>query len=181
MLHWLRRAAFDGSLFLANRVVARIPSHVIRLFFYRSIMKYTIGKDTYIFMDAWFDCAGGFTIGSNSVINQRCRLDSRGGITIGNKVSISAEVCLLTADHDPQSVDFVGRTASTTIEDQVWLGSRAMILPGVCVGKGAVVAAGAVVTRDVAPFSIVGGVPAKVIGQRTENLAYTFDYFRLLH
>jgi maltose O-acetyltransferase len=67
------------------------------------------------------------------------------------------------------------------IEDHAWLGTRAMVLPGVTVGRGAVVAAGAVVTKDVPPYTIVGGVPARVIGQRTTDLRYQFDYFRLLH
>jgi Acetyltransferase (isoleucine patch superfamily) len=59
------------------------------------------------------------------------------------------------------------------IEDYVFIGPRAIILPGVKIGKGAVVAAGAVVTKDVAPFSVVGGVPAKIIGERKiKNLSY---------
>jgi maltose O-acetyltransferase len=79
------------------------------------------------------------------------------------------------------SPDFAGRTAPVVIEDFAWLGSRAMVLPGVTVGKGAVVAAGAVVTRDVPPYAIVGGVPARVIGERERGLDYAFDYFRPMH
>ncbi|HEY9723192.1 MAG TPA: acyltransferase, partial [Oscillatoriaceae cyanobacterium] len=123
----------------------------------------------------------GVTIGPGSTIDQHVRLDGRGGLTIGASVSIAPEVCLLTADHDPQSPDFAGRTAPITIEDHVWLGTRATVLPGVRIGRGAIVAAGAVVTRDVAPHTIVGGVPAKPIGQRSEQLDYRFDYFRPLH
>ncbi|MOA44598.1 Maltose O-acetyltransferase [compost metagenome] len=124
---------------------------------------------------------GGVTIGPGTTIDQGVRLDGRGGLTIGSGVSVAPDVYLLSADHDPQSTDFAGRTAPVTIEDQAWIGTRAMVLPGVTVGRGAVVAAGAVVTRDVAPYTIVGGVPARLIGQRREDLSYRFDYFRLLH
>ena len=130
-------------------------------------------------MDAWFDTRGKFTLGDNSIINQKCRLDNRGILTIGNNVSISAEVCILTADHDIQSPDFRGYEQPVIIEDYVFVGTRAMILPGVILGKGAVVAAGAVVTRSVEPYTIVAGVPARPIGTRQTELDYTHLYDRL--
>ncbi|MEP0869897.1 acyltransferase [Trichocoleus desertorum AS-A10] len=175
----LGRIHFDGLLYIANRIVARIPSHWIRLAFYRSCLGFQIGIGSYIFMDAWFDSKKNFKMGMNSVVNQKCRLDNRGGITIGDNVSISSEVCILTADHDPQSKDFSGGVWPVTIQEYVFIGTRAMILPGVILGKGSVVGAGSVVTKDVAPFTIVAGVPAKPIGIRRSDLDYSASYCRL--
>lgn len=111
-------------------------------------------------------------IGKNSVINRRCYLDGRGGLTIGDNVSISPEVHLITASHDAQSTDFSYTVAPVFIEDFVWVGSRATILPGVVLGKGCIVAVGAVVSKNVEPFTIVGGIPAKKIGIRNKELDY---------
>ncbi|CEK17007.1 hypothetical protein CTKA_01330 [Chthonomonas calidirosea] len=105
----LRYVASQTALYITNHIVSCIPVHWVRLLFYRRIMRFQIGKDSFIFMGAWFDTRGNFVLGDHSVINQRCRLDNRGGISIGNNVSISAEVCILTADHDPQSPTFAGR------------------------------------------------------------------------
>lgn len=175
----LRHVYYDGLMYITNRVVARIPSHTVRKWYYRRVMQCEIGKGSYIFMDAWFDTKGGFRLGCDSTINRGCRLDSRGTLIIGNNVSISAEACLLTADHDPQSTAFTGRTAPVVIEDDVFLGTRAVILPGVTIGRGAIVAVGAVVTKTVEPFSIVAGVPARKIGERTRELDYRVSYCRL--
>src|SRR5204862_1239600 len=134
----------------------------------------------FIFCRAHFDTQGGFRMGDHSTINEECRIDNRGGITIGNNVSISAQVCILTADHDPQSQTFAGRERAVRIDDHVFIGTRAMILPGVTIGRGAVVAAGAVVTKEVPPLAIVTGSPAKEIGRRDPNLDYRVDSFRLV-
>ena len=127
-------------------------------------------------MDAWFKSRGNFRIGENSVINEWCRLDNRGMITIGANVSISADVTLLTADHDLQDPEFKGRERGVTIADYVFIGTCAMVMPGVTIGRGAAVAAGAVVTRDVGPYDIVAGIPARKIGQRTAELTYRLCY-----
>jgi maltose O-acetyltransferase len=171
----------DGRLYVANRIVSKIPSHLLRLWFYRQVMKAEIGECTSIFMDAWLDSPGGLKIGFASTVNQRCRLDSRGGLTIGNHVSISAEVCILTAEHDVHAPDFIGVKAAVAIGDYVFIGTRAMILPGVTLGEGSVVAAGAVVTKDVEPYSIVAGIPARKIGNRQSELSYSVEYRRLFH
>ncbi len=179
MKNFLRRFYFDGILYITNRVVSQIPCHSIRLFFYRHCLGFKVGEGSHIFMDAWFDTKGSFTIGKNSTINQKCHLDNRGGITIGNNVSISLETCILTADHDLQSRNFSGRVRPVNIEDYVFIGTRATILPGVSLGEGSAVAAGAVVTKNVEPFTIVAGVPAKPISKRQLDLTYTVCYDRL--
>lgn len=179
MSDFTRRLRFDGLLYFCNHVVARIPSHTLRQTFYRDAMLFEIGPRSFIFLGAHFDCRGGFFLGANSVINQNCRLDNRGTLRIGSNVSISAEVCILTADHDPHSLSFAGRNRPVEIDDFVFIGTRATILPGVKIGRGAFVAAAAVVTKDVPPFAIVAGNPARPIGQRPADLNYQLDYGRL--
>ena len=133
-------------------------------------------------MNCKFDCAKGLTIGINSTINPNCRIDPRGNIIIGNNVSISEDVIILTADHDMNSESFGGRNKKTVIDDFVWIGTRVMLLPGVKIGKGAIIAAGAIVTKDVDSFSVMAGIPAKIIKQRPENnINYSASYRRLLH
>jgi acetyltransferase-like isoleucine patch superfamily enzyme len=179
MNEFIRRARFDALLYLCNKVVAEIPSHTLRLAFYRKVMGFDIGRRSFIFMGAQFDCRNGFSLGDHSVINERCRLDNRGTLRIGSNVSISSEVCILTADHDPQSESFAGRNRAVEIADYSFIGTRALILPGCNIGRGAIVAAGSVVSKNVEPFAIVAGNPAKVIGQRPENLNYALHYGRL--
>ena len=167
-------------IYICNEWIATFPSHSIRNFYYRKIMKFNIGKNGSVHMHSSFDCAQNLSIGKNSVVNAKCRLDNRGSIVIGENVSISQEVLILTADHDIDAADFSGRSLPVYIEDYVWIGTRAVILPGVRVGKGALIAAGAVVTKDVIPYAIVAGVPARVIKMRRTDLNYDTKYRRLL-
>ncbi len=82
-------------------------------------------------------------------------------------------------EHDVQSETFAETGAPVKIDDYVVIGTRVIILPGVTIGKGAVVASGAVVTKDVAPYAIVGGVPAVFIKERNHTLSYTLKFARL--
>lgn len=110
------------------------------------------------------DCGKNIHIGENVFINSGCKMQDQGGIYIGNDVLIGHNACLLTLNHDfnPDSRADM-HPSPIYIEDKVWLGSNVTVLPGVTIGEGAIVAAGAVVTRDVSPNTIVGGVPAKFI------------------
>lgn len=177
----MKKILSEFLLYISNHIINDIPFHFIRLAFYRYCLKFEIGSDSVIFMGAWFDAPKNLKVGRNSVLNQKCRLDNRGGITIGENVSISAEVCILTAEHDLQSCDFAGRTRPVHIQDYVFIGTRAMILPGVKLEKGCAVAAGAIVTKSVSPFTIVAGVPAKPIGKRQPDLQYRLSYRRLFY
>jgi len=116
-------------------------------------------------------------IGDNVVINRHVYLDGRIGLRIKNNVSISPEVYILSMEHDPNNPFFATRGGEVIIDDHVWIGARAIILPGVHIGEGAVVAAGAVVTRDVEPYQIVGGVPARLIAERSKDIQYRLKYF----
>ena len=174
----LKSYRFDALIYVCNRMVAHFPSSGLRHFFYRCGMKFDIAPGAFLMSGIWFDTRGNCLIGKNSVINQDCRLDNRGGIFIRENVSISPGVHLITADHDIDSPRCAGRQAPITIEKLVFIGSRATILPGVTIGEGAVVAACACVTKDVEPYTVVGGVPAREIRKRKRDLYYETYYRR---
>lgn len=112
-------------------------------------------------------------IGNGSVIGHYCSLDGRNGLFIGDNVNISSEVMIWTMDHDHNSSSFKTSGGPVRINNHVWVSTRAIILPGVELGEGSVVAAGAVVTKNVEKFTVVGGIPAKEIGKRSKDLKYS--------
>jgi acetyltransferase-like isoleucine patch superfamily enzyme len=115
-------------------------------------------------------------IGDYSVINYGVLLDGRRGLHIGDNVSISEGVVVLTLGHDVDDPGFALKGAPVSIEDYVFLGSYARVLPGVTIGEGAAVGVGAVVTRDVDPYTVVAGVPAKRIRDRSLVLTYRLQH-----
>lgn len=136
-----------------------------------------LGSQTYFLLGVEIRNGKNISIGDNCVVNKRVLLDGRGGkLTIGNNVDIAQETNIWTLSHSPNSDTHESIGADVTIEDFVWIASRATILPGVKVGRGAVVASGAVVTKDVPSMAIVGGVPAKAIGTRASSLNYQLNY-----
>ncbi len=136
-------------LYVANYVVAYIPSHVIRLAFYRKVMKFDIEKGSSIFMGCYFDCAENLVVGEDSTINESCSLDTRGGIYIGNNVTIASDVAIITAAHNVHAPEFAGQVASVSISDYVFIGRRATILMGCKLGVGACFGAGSVLTKSI--------------------------------
>ena len=134
----------------------------------REIMAELTGKkidDTFRMFPPFYTNFGkNITIGKDVFINSGCHFQDQGGIEIGNGCLIGHNVVLATINHDlyPEN-NRVNHYAPIKLGKSVWVGSNSTILPGVTVGDWAVIAAGAVVTRDVPPLTIVGGVPAKVI------------------
>jgi acetyltransferase-like isoleucine patch superfamily enzyme len=139
----------------------------------------TIGNHTSIDPNLWLHCGGRpgdfghgfFEIGDNSFIGCNAVIGAGGGIRIGSNVLIGQSVNIHSENHNFMDPERLIRDQGVTyqgviIEDDVWIGSKATILDGVTIGCGAVVAAGAVVTRSVSPYTVVAGVPAKVIKSR---------------
>jgi len=146
-------------------IAGYIPSHYIRRFIYR-FWGIKIGKGSTIHMHASFYYPPNIKIGEDTIIGEKAVLDGRDKLTIGDHVDVASEVMFYNAEHDVHDQNFRAVTAPIIVGDYVFIGPRAIILPGVTIHKGAIVAAGAVVTKDISEFTIVGGVPAKEIGQR---------------
>ena len=161
------------KLFLATST-GYIPSHAIRNMLYRKFFKVDLSPDSIIYWKCMFFEPVGVTIGHNSIIGNNAFLDGRYGLYIGNNVNISAEVRIFTVEHDIEDPDFRSVGNPVFIEDWSYIGTRVTILPGVKIGKGAVVASGAVVTKNVEPWTMVGGVPAKFIKNRPQ-VKYTLN------
>lgn len=170
---WLFVRGFN--LWLAT-LVGYVPSHRLRLFYYRTACRMRIGRRSTIHWQARFFAPAGITIGDNTLIGNNAFLDGRCGISIGHCVQTASEVAIYTLQHDIDDPWFGAVGAPVIIEDYVYLGPRVIVLPGVRIGRGAVVAAGAVVTKDVAPFTMVAGVPAKFVRERSRDLRYRPDF-----
>jgi acetyltransferase-like isoleucine patch superfamily enzyme len=153
--------------------VSHIPSHAIRLLFFKPLFG-KIGKNNSFLMGVELRNPRNIYIGNNNVFNKRVMLDGRNcKLIVQNNVDIGQEANIWTLTHDVHDDYHLDKGAQVVIEDHAWIGTRSIILPGVTIKRGAVVGAGAVVTRDVESLNIVGGIPAKVIGQRKSNLKYT--------
>ncbi len=153
-------------------LIGWFPSHHVRRFFYR-VSGMTIGTGSTIHTGARFYNPENIVIGTGTIIGEGVVLDGRDKLVIGDHVDFATDVMVYNCQHDIHSEDFHAVGGPVHIEDYVFIGPRAIILPGVTLGKGSVVAAGAVVAKDVEPMTIVGGVPAKMIGERkVKNLHY---------
>jgi acetyltransferase-like isoleucine patch superfamily enzyme len=169
--------------YLTNYVVAGIPSFRLRRWWLERVVgiDWGAGGAVHLHCFVWMYTPrrvrqNNVRFGKNVYINRGCTLDLRGTLTIGDNVSISPDVTVLTATHGLNDPAFGLEHYPVTIEDHVWIGTRALILPGVRLGRGSVVAAGAVVTRDVAPLEVVGGVPARrIAGRDASATQYLLD------
>jgi acetyltransferase-like isoleucine patch superfamily enzyme len=175
---WPKSLLVAVLFFAYNALVTRVPFYFIRHLYLRLFLRIRMGRGASVAMGCFF--TGRYVeIGDRAVINRNCRIDGRGGLRIGEDASISPECSLLSLTHDAQSPHFGVQAKPTVIGKRAWLGTRAMILPGVEVGDGAVVGAGSVVTKGCAPFEIVAGNPARKIGERNRDLQYSLRYFPL--
>jgi maltose O-acetyltransferase len=155
----------DFWLLVLYEIGINVPFHSIRKFFYR-ISGMKIGKGSTIHTWARFFNPKGIEIGEDTIIGDHVFLDGRALLKIGSHVDIASHVQIYNSQHDIDSQDFGAVEAPVEIADYVFIGPRAIVLPGVKIGRGAVVAAGAVVTSDIGEFEVWGGVPTKFIRQR---------------
>ncbi|WP_247744032.1 acyltransferase [Shimia sp. R9_3] len=136
----------------------------------------SVGAESQIMSGVRFETGyeGSITVGSNSFVGAYTILNGHGGLTIGDNALIAGHCHIIAGNHGfadlntpmiSQGVNCLG----IHIEDDVWLGSGVRVLDGVRIGHGSIISAGAVVTQNVEPYSIMGGVPAKLIRKRTEE------------
>lgn len=173
----------DGFYRYCVYVVSTIPSHHIRNFYYRNIFLVNMKKNAVVYYGAEIRAPYMLTIGEGTVIGDKSIIDARrGGVILGRNVNIGTDVSFWTGQHDyndPWFRSLPNKRGPIVVEDRVWIGPRVTILHSVTIGEGAVIAAGAVVTKDVPPFTVVGGIPAKILTERNRDLKYEFNGLHL--
>lgn len=149
------------------------PISISKIFQFLIFLKFKkFGSNSSITYPSIFKGIKNISIGSNTDIGAFVHIWGNGGVNIGNRVLIASHVTITSLTHD-YSFKIIknapGISSPIFIEDDVWIGSHSVIMPGVTLGQGAVVGAGAIVTKDVPPYAVVIGVPAKIVKYRKFN------------
>lgn len=165
----------SGLYYFFFSLVMTIPFELVRCGWLRVNLK-RFGKGSFAMTGVEFLSPQRISIGNRCVINKKTLLDGRGGITIGNDVDIAREVLIWSCTHDISDINHSTFCKSVTIEDHVWIGARATILPGITIGRGAVIGTSSVVTKDIPPMAVAVGNPAKIIKYRVNELSYNLDF-----
>lgn len=167
---------FYALYMLTTRIILWLPIQSIRKAYLKIVLG-SLGKETFIARNVDIRRPRNIYIGNNVVINKRAILDGRGGkLVIGNNVDIAQEVNIWTLQHDYNDDFHKTKGGDVTIKDYVWIAARATILPGITIGRGAVIATMSVVTKDIPEMMVVGGIPAKPISARHSKLKYKLKY-----
>ena len=157
--------------YISNNIIAKIPSWTVRKSWYR-LIGVKIGKYSHIDMNVYILGARKLSIGEYVHVNQGTFLDARGGLVIEDNVSLSHFCRIVTGGHDYNSSDFEGKFIPIKIKEYCWLGIGATILQGVSLGKGSVIGANCVVTKDTEEYHIYMGNPARKVKSRNNYLTY---------
>lgn len=176
----VKKCIYYSIVLFGNVVINKIPSRHIRKWFYE-LLGAKIGKGTFICRRADILFPKGLDLGENVAVGWFVHMDARAGIKVGHDCNISSYTKFITGSHDVDDPMFTAHFKPITIGHHVWVGTGAIVLQGVSIGDGAVVAAGSVVTKDIPPYEIWGGVPAKFIRKRNMDLRYEVKSAPLLH
>jgi putative colanic acid biosynthesis acetyltransferase WcaF len=161
-----RLGLIAGSLEVVSiHLASFVPSNSFRIFVLRLCGAH-IGRNCAVHHGLQVRAPRKLHLGDDCFIAENVVLDARGGLTIGAHVSVNSGAQIWTAQHDWRSPSFAYTSSPVTIGDRAWISARATVLPGLKIGDGSVVAAGAVVSRDVDEWTLVGGVPAKKLAAR---------------
>ena len=172
--HFLR---YGGARFVIINI-SHIPSCHFRKLLYKGL-GVKMGKIVTIHFRTELRAPEKLSLGDGAIIGDNAILDARRGLTIGRNVNLSSNVSIYTLQHDHRDPYFGLPSEdkiklSVEIDDRAWLGANVIVLPGVHIGEGAVCCAGCVVTKDVEPFAVVAGIPARKVNERPRNLKYEF-------
>ena len=157
-----------------NSLLSNIPSIKLR-YWGLKLLGMKLSKNVRLYQGFHIRNPHNIEIGDGVSIGPKVLLDGRKGLKIGNNVTIAYEAIIWTLNPHYNDIHFVAKGDSVLIGDYAWICCRSIILPGIKIGEGAVIASGAVVTKDVPPYAVVGGVPAKIIAYR-EKKKYDYGY-----
>lgn len=174
---WSLKQLLNGWMMYSVTRLGKVPCQRYRKLILKYIYQMDIGKNVVIYGDFRIRAPWNITIGKGSIVGDGCQLDGRNGIIIGSNVNISTGVYIYTEQHDVNDPYFESGNSGgcVVIGDRAWLSSRTTVLPKVCVGKGAVLASGALASKDLQEFGIYVGIPARKVGERNRQLKYEFD------
>lgn len=175
-----KRKFYNALGMLSGMSISHIPSRHIRKWYY-NLCGAKIEKNSVVFRNVDVLWPMGMQIDKGSSVGRYALVDARGGVYIGKNVTVAGGARLITGSHDIESKDFVAVFKPIVIKDYAWICTGATILQGVTIGYGAVVCAGAVVTKDVPDMCVVGGVPAKFIKKRVTNPEFNGVSAPILH
>lgn len=159
------KAIYYAVTLWGNRIINKIPSRHLRRWFYQ-LLGAKLGKNCFPCRRVEILLPKGLELGDGVTIGWFAELDSRGGIRVGHDTNISSHVKLITGSHDIDDPKFTADFLPIRIGHHCWIGTGAIVLQGVTIGDGAVVAAGAVVSKDIPSGEVWGGIPAKFIRKR---------------
>lgn len=155
--------------------LGRIPCHTYRNFILRHIYKMDIDKNVAIYGGFEIRSPWNIHIGQGTIIGDNAILDGRNGLFIGKNVNFSTGVNIWTEQHDMNDSNFACTGGAVKIGDRAWISTRAIVLPGIEIKEGSVIAGGAVVTKDCEAYTFYAGVPAVKKGIRNKNLDYELN------
>jgi len=162
-------------MYLWEIFFSKVPIYSARVLYLRLVNK-SIAVNSSILMHVRFKGLSNIEFSNNIVINQYVLLDGRGGLSIGSNVDIAERVVIWSMTHDAYDVNHKVVKKKTVLSDYSWIGSDSIILAGVHIGEGAVIAAGSVVTKNVPSLAIVAGNPARIIGERPQCPVFTLNH-----
>lgn len=174
------KCVYYAITLFGNTIWNKIPSRHLRKWFYL-LLGAKLGDKTFPCRRVEILLPKGLSLGKGVAVGWFAELDARGGIYVGNNTNISSHVKLITGSHDINDPNYTADFRPIKIGSHCWIGTGAIVLQGVTIGDGAVVAAGAVVTKDIPPYQVWGGVPAKFIKERSQELRYEIGSPPILH
>lgn len=174
------KCIYYSLVLFGNAIWNKLPSRHLRKWFYQ-MLGAKIGKDCFPSRRVEILLPMGLELGERVAVGWFAELDARAGIKIGNDTNVSSHVKLITGSHDVDDKEYNADFKPIEIGHHCWIGTGAIVLQDVKIGDGAVVAAGAVVTKDIPANEVWGGVPAKYIKKRNINLDYKLGRLQFFH
>ena len=171
------KALLNGWILFRLMCLGKVPSQKYRIMLLKYVFQMDIAERVVIYSWDIIRAPWNISIGEGTIVGSKASIDGRNFVTIGKNVNISTGINIYTEQHDVNDPYFrsLASGGEVIIADRAWISSHTIILPKVHVKEGAVLASGAVATKDLDAYGIYGGVPCKKIGERNKDLRYEFS------